>query len=138
MLFDLDELVLARAQADLLGMRDARAPVGVGMCDAEGILGLLALQTLVIMLHLGRAVGKLGVRQRLGRQDGVGAGLVDGDRVEAREHADVVDDGRVVFGVAIAVGADVHGERDVEARTVLNNGLRVLSDLVVEYVGRAS
>ena len=65
MLFDLDELVLARAQADLLGMRDARAPVGVGMRDAEGILGLLALQMLVIMLHLGRAVGKLGVRQRL-------------------------------------------------------------------------
>ena len=46
-------------------MRDARAPVGVGMRDAEGILGLLALQMLVIMLHLGRAVGKLGVRQRL-------------------------------------------------------------------------
>ena len=117
-------------------MRDARAPVGVGMRDAEGILGLLALQMLVIMLHLGRAVGKLGVRQRLGRQDGVGAGLVDGDRVEAREHADVVDDGRVVFGVAVAVGADVHGKRDVEARTVLNNGLGVLGDLVVEYVGR--
>ena len=106
------------------------------MRDAEGILGLLALQMLVIMLHLGRAVGKLGVRQRLGRQDGVGAGLVDGDRVEAREHADVVDDGRVVFGVAVAVGADVHGKRDVEAGAILNNGLRVLSDLVVEHVGR--
>ncbi len=117
-------------------MRDARAPVGVGMRDAEGILGLLALQMLVIMLHLGRAVGKLGVRQRLGRQDGVGAGLVDGDRVEAREHADVVDDGRVILGMAVAVGADVHGERDVEARAAVDDGLGVLSDLVVEYVGR--
>ena len=106
------------------------------MRDAEGILGLLALQMLVIMLHLGRAVGKLGVRQRLGCQDGVGAGLVDGDRVEAREHADVVDDGRVILGMAVAVGADVHGERDVEARAAVDDGLGVLGDLVVEYVGR--
>ena len=117
-------------------MRDARAPVGVGMRDAEGVLGLLALQMLVVMLHLGRAIGEFGVGQRLGCHDGIGAGLIDSDRVEAREHADIVNDRRVVFGVAVAVGTDVHGERDVEARTVLNNGLRVLSDLVVEYVGR--
>ena len=65
MLLDLDELVLARAQADLLGMRDARAPVGVGMRDAEGVLGLLALQMLVVVLHLGGAISELGVGQRL-------------------------------------------------------------------------
>ena len=106
------------------------------MRDAEGILGLLALQMLVIMLHLGRAVGKLGVRQRLGCHDGIGAGLVDGDRVEAREHADIVDDRRVVFGMAIAVGADIHGKRDVEARTAVDDGLGVLGDLAVEHVGR--
>ena len=117
-------------------MRDARAPVGVGMRDAEGILGLLALQMLVVMLHLGGAVGELGVGQRLGCHDGIGAGLVDGDRVEAREHADVVDDRRVVFGMAIAVGADIHGERDVEARTAVDDGLGVLGDLTVEHVGR--
>lgn len=117
-------------------MRDARAPVGVGMRDAEGVARLLALQMLVVMLHLGRAVGKLGVRQRLGCHDGIGAGLVDGDRVEAREHADVVDDGRVILGMAVAVGADVHGERDMEAGAILDNGLRILGDLVVEYVGR--
>ena len=136
MLLDLNELVLARAQADLLGMRDARAPVGVGMRDAEGILGLLALQMLVVMLHLGRAIGELGVGQRLGCHDGIGAGLIDSDRVEAREHADVVDDRRIVFGMAIAVGADIHGERDMEARAAVDTGLRILGDLTVEHVGR--
>ena len=117
-------------------MRDARAPVGVGMRDAEGVVRLLALQMLVIVLHLGGAVGKLGVGQRLGCHDGIGTGLVDGDRVEAREHADIVDDRRVVFGMAIAVGADIHGKRDMEARTAVDNGLGVLGDLAVEHVGR--
>ena len=106
------------------------------MRDAEGILGLLALQMLVVVLHLGGAVGKLGVRQRLGCQDGIGTGLIDGDRVEAREHADIVDDRRVVFGMAVAVGADIHGKRDVEARAAVDDGFGVLGDLVVEYVGR--
>ena len=106
------------------------------MRDAEGVLGLLALQMLVVMLHLGRAIGELGVGQRLGCHDGIGAGLVDGDRVEAREHADIVDDRRVVFGMAIAVGANVHGERNVEARAAVDDGLGVLGDLAVEHVGR--
>ena len=106
------------------------------MRDAEGILGLLALQMLVVVLHLGGAIGELGVGQRLGCHDGVGTGLVDGDRVEAREHADIVDDGRVVFGMAVAVGADVHGERNVEARAAVDDGLGVLGDLAVEHVGR--
>ena len=106
------------------------------MRDAEGILGLLALQMLVVVLHLGRAIGELGVGQRLGCHDGIGAGLVNGDRVEAREHADIVDDRRVVFGMAIAVGADIHSQRNVEAGTILDNGLGVLGDLTVEHVGR--
>ena len=38
--------------------------------------------------------------------------------------------------MAIAVGADIHGERDVEARTTVDDGLRVLGDLIVENVGR--
>ena len=91
---------------------------------------------LVVVLHLGRAIGELGVGQRLGCHDGIGAGLVDGDRVEAREHADIVDDRRVVFGMAIAVGADIHGKRDMEARAAVDDGLGVLGNLAVEHVGR--
>ena len=106
------------------------------MRDAEGVTRLLALQMLVVMLHLGRAIGELGVGQRLGRHDGIGTGLVDGDRVEAREHADIVDDRRIVFGMAITVGADIHGKRDVEARAAVDDGLGVLGDLAVEHVGR--
>ena len=38
--------------------------------------------------------------------------------------------------MAVAVGADVHGERDVEARAAVDDGLGVLGDLTVEHVGR--
>ena len=38
--------------------------------------------------------------------------------------------------MAIAVGADIHGERDVEARAAVDNGLGVLGDLAVEHVCR--
>ena len=36
----------------------------------------------------------------------------------------------------VAVGADVHGERNVEARAPVDDGLGVLGDLAVEHVGR--
>lgn len=38
--------------------------------------------------------------------------------------------------MAIAIGADVHGKRDVEARAAVDNGLCILGDLAVEHVGR--
>ena len=38
--------------------------------------------------------------------------------------------------MAVAVGTDVHGKRDVEARAAVDNGLGVLGDLAVEHVGR--
>ena len=38
--------------------------------------------------------------------------------------------------MAIAVGADIHGKRDVEAGAAVDDGLRILGDLVVEHVGR--
>ena len=38
--------------------------------------------------------------------------------------------------MAVAVGTDVHGKRDVEARAAVDNGLCILGDLAVEHVGR--
>lgn len=38
--------------------------------------------------------------------------------------------------MAVAVGADIHSQRNVEAGTILDNGLGVLGDLAVEHVGR--
>ena len=38
--------------------------------------------------------------------------------------------------MAVAVGTDVHGKRDVEARAAVDDGLGVLGDLAVEHVGR--
>ena len=37
--------------------------------------------------------------------------------------------------MTVAVGADVHSQRDMEARTVLHDGLCVLGDLVVKHLG---
>ena len=38
--------------------------------------------------------------------------------------------------MAIAIGADIHGKRDMEARATVDDGLGVLGDLAVEHVGR--
>ena len=38
--------------------------------------------------------------------------------------------------MAVAVGTDVHGKRDVEARAAVDDGLGVLGNLAVEHVGR--
>ena len=74
--------------------------------------------------QLGAGVGNLGV-------DGIGAGQVQGHRVEGGEHTHIGNDGNVVFRVAVAVGAYVTDQGDVEMGTAIHNGLGVLGDLVV-------
>ena len=103
LLFDLDELIFAGTETDLFGVSDAGTPIGVGVRDAEGIMSLITVQVLVLMPHLLRALGKHGVRKRGLSHCRVGTSLVYGHGVEARKHADVVDDRRIVFGMAVAV-----------------------------------
>ena len=132
-LLDINQLVVARAQPDLLAVLDHGAPVGVRVREVEVIV-LAALRDAALGLQLGLHVRELGVGQRGRCQRHVDAGLVDGHGVKAREHAEVGHDRRIVLRVAVAVGADVHGNGDVEARAVLHHGLRVLGNLAVEHV----
>ena len=105
-------------------MRDIELVVRVVLVELAGGLELVA--------H----ARELGVRQRGLLLDGVDAGLVERDRIEARKEADVTDDGLVVLVVAVAVGAHIDGQADVERRTPVDDGLGVLGDLVVEDLGR--
>ena len=101
------QFVIPRAQAYLLAVLQAAAPLGVGGSVDE----------VVVAVHETR--GSPGVRedragQGLGGEAGVGAGLVQGQGVEGGEHAQVGEYGRVVFAVAVAIGGDVDHEGDVE------------------------
>ena len=133
-LLDLDELVVVRTEADLLAVLDHRAPVGVGMRHVEVVVRAVlghATSGVELIAHLGElSVGHGGHLERR-----IDAGLVDRHGIEAREHTDIGHDGRIVLGMTVAVGADVDGERNVEARTILHDSLRVLGNLAVEHIG---
>lgn len=64
----------------------------------------------------------------------VDAGLVDGDRIAAREHADIGDDGHVVLGMTVTVGRDGVQQSDVEVGAVFDDRIGILTDLVVQEV----
>src|SRR5699024_6735781 len=59
-------------------------------------------------------------------------GHVDGHRVKGGEHAHIRHDGRVVLGVAVAVGGDLVYDVDVEVGTAVHHSLGILGDLAVE------
>src|SRR5450830_1305221 len=121
-LLDGHQLVLPRAQSDLLGMGDLGFPVriGVDMCE------LVA----VFEVDVPKDAPLIGD----GFVDEVHACLVESYRVEAGGDADVGYNGRIVEVPAIALGADVHDEADVERRLAMQDGIDVFRDLLVERV----
>ena len=94
----------------------------------------VGLVQLARLFELVAHVGVLGVGQGGSGLDGVNAGLVKGHGVKAGKEADIPDDGLVVLVVAVAVGAHVNGQADVEARAAVHDGLGVLGDLVVKHL----
>ena len=117
-----DQLVLARAEADLFAVLQAGAPVGGG-----GDVGEVVVMAVLRLAEHTVGDGGLGV-------DGVGAGLVERHGVEAREHAHVRDYRRVVLGVAVAEGADVDDQTDVEAGLAIAEMIASLSIPTVSLV----
>ena len=79
-----------------------------------------------------QVVSQHGVPEGFCGQAGIDAGLVEGQRIRGSEHSDIGEDGRVIFGVAVAGRRDVHDERDVEAVATADDGLGVLGHLGVE------
>lgn len=100
-------------------------PVGVGVEEME-LVG--SLETLVAVMVVELVVGQ----QHGGLDDEVGASLVEGHGVGRGEDSEIGHHGGVVVVPAVALGADVHDEADVEVRLVLEHGLRVFGNLVVE------
>src|SRR5450830_546995 len=121
-LLDSHQIVLPRTQSDLLGVGDLGFParIGVDMCE------------LVAVFEVG--VPKDAPLIGDGFVDEVHACLVESHRVETRGDADIGHDGRIVVAPAIALGADVHDEADVERRLAMQDGIDVFRDLLVERV----
>lgn len=66
----------------------------------------------------------------------VGARLVKGHRVKGGQDTEVGDECRVVVVPAVAFRAYVHDEADVEIRFVLEHGLGVFRNLVIQALRR--
>lgn len=88
---------------------------------------------MMVPIRFGQVIRQLAVGHGSGFHAGIGAGLVECDRVEGSEHADVRQDGRIVFSMAVAVRRNVHDQVDVEARAVLADGLGVFRHLAVQF-----
>ena len=119
---EVDELVLVGAESDLHGVVHGDAPAGVAVGVVEDVVSVLAL------VH----PGALHARHLVAE---VAAGHVERDGVESGEHADVRDDRRVVFRMAVAVRRDVADEADVETRLAVHDGGGVFGHLLVEGLG---
>ena len=78
-------------------------------------------------------VVELAAGQGRSGQTSVGAGLIESQSVDRCEHTDVGQDRGIVLGVAVAVGRDVHHDRDVELRATIHHGLRILGHTAVEH-----
>ena len=62
----------------------------------------------------------------------LGAGLVECYGILGREPPDVRKDGRIVLGMAVAIGGDVHDEGDVKVIASAEDGFGVFGHLCVE------
>ena len=81
-----------------------------------------------------KVLAQLAVRQRLCIQAGIGAGLIQRHRIKGCKDADIRQDGCIVLAVAVAVGADVLHQRNMEAGTACAYGSRVLGHFAVQHL----
>jgi hypothetical protein len=92
---------------------------------------------MVVEIGLQQVLVELAARKGPRLHAGIHAGLVQGERIKRGEHAQIGQDGRVVFPVAVAVGGDIDDKRDVETRTAIHYRLGVFRHaLVQKLVGR--
>ena len=105
---DLLQHILAGAHTDLLGLLQRGLPLDIGV-------GILEVVMVAVPAGLCKVLAQLAVRQRLCIQAGVRAGLIQRHRIKGCKDADIRQDGSIVLAVAVAVGADVLHQRNVEA-----------------------
>ena len=84
--------------------------------------------------RLCQVLSQLAVGQRGSGQAGIGAGLVQRYRVKRGKHADIRQDGCVILPVAVAVGADVLHQADMEAGAACTDSGGILCHLAVQLL----
>src|SRR5699024_6124499 len=124
---DLLQHIGALAQADLFSLLQGGLPLDVGV-------GVLEVVVVAVPAGAGQVLAQLAVGDGGGGQAGVGAGLVQGHRVKGGKHPDVRQDGGVVFPMAVAVGADILHQADVEAGAAGADRSGVLGHLAVQFL----
>ena len=96
MLLNDNKLIILRAHSEFFGVVELDVPVAFGEKAGEVVESVTAAFSERTVFHDRSLV------------DHIGAGTVDGDRVERGKHSDVGHDGSIIFGVAVAVRRDIH------------------------------
>ena len=126
---DANQFVFPAPQTDLLGVFQAGAPLGLRGGVGEVIV-------VVVEAGVGQMVGQLAVGHGGSSQTGVYAGLVQRQGIKGGKHPQVGQDGGVILTMAVAVGRNIHHQRDVEGGTAVHHGFGLLSHAAVEdFVG---
>ena len=94
--------------------------------------GVLEMIMVIVEAFFVQVVSQHGIPYGFSCKAGVCAGLVKRNRILGGEHPDIREDGSVVLGMAVAIGRDVHDERNVETLASADDGLRVLGHLGIE------
>lgn len=74
------------------------------------------------------------MRHRVRGHARIHARLIQRQRIEGREHTDIRQNRRIVFGVAVAVWGHVHNQRNVEIRAAIDDSLGVFSHAGIEQL----
>lgn len=88
---------------------------------------------MMVPIRFGQVIRQLAVGHRRCFHAGIGTGLIESNWVKGSEHADVWQDRRIVFSMAVAIRRNVHDQIDVEARAILADSLGVFGHLAVQF-----
>lgn len=89
---------------------------------------------MVLPSLLGQMIRKLTVHQGRSGKAGVRTGLIQGDRIKGRKHAEVRQDRRVIFPMAVTIGRHVDNEVHMESRPTMNDGQDIFRHLTVKQL----
>ncbi len=121
------QVIAARADAELFTVNEGFFPGNVRIAVEEVIM-------VMVPVGLCKVVAELGIPDRLCFEAEVGAGLIESDRIKGREHADIRQDRRVIFTMAVTVRRNILDQGHMEGRAVSDDSGGVLGDLHAEDV----
>lgn len=95
---DADQFILPAPKADFFGMSKSGFPFCIGMVQVEVfVIGILVPEKLDMLIQATALTGRFLVGQ-------INAGLIQRNRIEGGQHADIRDDGNVVLAVTVTEG----------------------------------